>query len=117
MINAKTKPVQLGAGFSGLAAASSLAKAGYDVTLLEKNNSAGGRARKFEADGLKTVYPGLKSHPSHELFKSMMYEKYGVLDTLFPLTASCIGFPHETDNGQKPCGNCDCCNKPKNNEL
>ncbi len=34
-------------------------------------------AKKFEADGLKTVYPGLKSHPSHELFKSMMNEKYG----------------------------------------
>ena len=34
-------------------------------------------AEKFEADGLKTVYPGLKSHPSHELFKSMMNEKYG----------------------------------------
>ena len=34
-------------------------------------------ANKFEADGLKTVYPGLVSHPSHELFKSMMNEKYG----------------------------------------
>ena len=34
-------------------------------------------AQKFEADGLKTVYPGLKSHPSHRLFKSMMNEKYG----------------------------------------
>ncbi|MFD0835987.1 aminotransferase class I/II-fold pyridoxal phosphate-dependent enzyme [Mariniflexile aquimaris] len=34
-------------------------------------------AEKFEADGLKTVYPGLKSHPGHELFKSMMNEKYG----------------------------------------
>lgn len=34
-------------------------------------------AEKFEADGLKTVYPGLKSHPSHELFKSMMNEAYG----------------------------------------
>ncbi|MCF1192761.1 aminotransferase class I/II-fold pyridoxal phosphate-dependent enzyme [Mangrovimonas sp. AS39] len=34
-------------------------------------------AQKFEADGLKTVYPGLKSHPSHELFKSMMNETYG----------------------------------------
>ncbi|MFD0988844.1 aminotransferase class I/II-fold pyridoxal phosphate-dependent enzyme [Mariniflexile jejuense] len=34
-------------------------------------------AEKFEADGLKTVYPGLKSHPSHELFKSMMNTKYG----------------------------------------
>ncbi len=34
-------------------------------------------AEKFESDGLKTVYPGLKSHPSHNLFKSMMNEKYG----------------------------------------
>ena len=34
-------------------------------------------AEKFEADGLKTVYPGLKSHPSHEQFKSMMNEAYG----------------------------------------
>ncbi|MFD2917944.1 aminotransferase class I/II-fold pyridoxal phosphate-dependent enzyme [Psychroserpens luteus] len=34
-------------------------------------------AEKFENDGLKTVYPGLASHPSHELFTSMMNEKYG----------------------------------------
>ncbi|MBR9914015.1 MAG: aminotransferase class I/II-fold pyridoxal phosphate-dependent enzyme [Algicola sp.] len=34
-------------------------------------------AEKFEHDGLKTVYPGLQSHPSHELFKSMMNDKYG----------------------------------------
>ena len=34
-------------------------------------------AQRFESDGLKTVYPGLKSHPSHELFKSMMHPDYG----------------------------------------
>jgi methionine-gamma-lyase len=34
-------------------------------------------ADKFEADGLKTVYPGLASHPSHELFKSLMNTEYG----------------------------------------
>ena len=34
-------------------------------------------ATKFEADGLKTVYPGLESHPSHQLFKSMMNVEYG----------------------------------------
>ena len=34
-------------------------------------------AKKFEADGLKTVYPGLASHPSHLLFQSMMNEEYG----------------------------------------
>ncbi len=34
-------------------------------------------AQRFEVDGLKTVYPGLESHPSHTLFKSMMNEVYG----------------------------------------
>lgn len=34
-------------------------------------------AEKFEGLGLKTVYPGLTSHPSHALFKSMMNDKYG----------------------------------------
>ena len=34
-------------------------------------------AEGFEKVGLKTVYPGLVSHPSHELFKSMMNEEYG----------------------------------------
>lgn len=41
----------IGSGFSGLAAAASLAKAGFDVTVLEKNSELGGRARKFEAQG------------------------------------------------------------------
>jgi methionine-gamma-lyase len=34
-------------------------------------------ADKFQADGLITVYPGLESHPSHQLFKSMMNAEYG----------------------------------------
>lgn len=34
-------------------------------------------AEKFEGLGLKTVYPGLQSHPSHDLFKSMMNAQYG----------------------------------------
>jgi methionine-gamma-lyase len=34
-------------------------------------------AEKFEVDGLKTVYPGLESHPSHITFKSMMNTEYG----------------------------------------
>lgn len=34
-------------------------------------------AEKFEQDGLRTVYPGLKSHPGHEMYKSMMNEEYG----------------------------------------
>ena len=34
-------------------------------------------ANKFEADGIKTVYPGLKSHPSHEIYKTMINPEYG----------------------------------------
>ncbi|WP_317043578.1 phytoene desaturase family protein [Ohtaekwangia koreensis] len=41
----------IGSGFSGLSAACYLAKEGFDVTILEKNDSAGGRARQFKANG------------------------------------------------------------------
>jgi methionine-gamma-lyase len=34
-------------------------------------------AEHFEADGLKVVYPGLKNHPDHELFKTMYNKEYG----------------------------------------
>jgi len=34
-------------------------------------------AKKFEEVGIKTVYPGLNSHPSHKILKSMMNEEYG----------------------------------------
>lgn len=45
------KVVVIGAGFSGLSSAAYLAKAGYDVTILEKNNTIGGRARSFSTQG------------------------------------------------------------------
>lgn len=41
----------IGAGFSGLSVATSLAHKGYDVTIVEKNEMPGGRARVFQADG------------------------------------------------------------------
>lgn len=34
-------------------------------------------AEKFEKDGLRTVYPGLKSHPSHALYKTMINKEFG----------------------------------------
>lgn len=41
----------IGSGFAGLAAACTLAQAGFKVSVFEKNQVAGGRARKFEHEG------------------------------------------------------------------
>jgi len=41
----------IGSGFSSLSAAASLAKAGGNVKVFEKNNTLGGRARQFSEDG------------------------------------------------------------------
>lgn len=47
------------------------------IRMKQHSKNATFLAEKFEADGLKTVYPGLKSHASHELFKLMMNVEYG----------------------------------------
>ena len=41
----------IGSGFSSLAASCYLAQAGYDVTIFEKNETIGGRARQISKDG------------------------------------------------------------------
>ncbi len=45
------KIIILGAGFSSLSASCYLAKAGYNITILEKNESVGGRASQLKRDG------------------------------------------------------------------
>jgi len=45
------KAIVIGSGFSGMATASFLAKDGWQVTVLEKHDQPGGRARKMEVDG------------------------------------------------------------------
>lgn len=47
----RKKITVIGSGIAGLSCASFLAKEGHEVTILEKNDSIGGRARKFEANG------------------------------------------------------------------
>src|SRR5690606_115742 len=47
------KIVVIGAGFAGLSAATTLADMGYTVTLVEKHNMPGGRARIHEAEGFR----------------------------------------------------------------
>ena len=41
----------IGSGFSALSASCYLAKQGYNVTVLEKNDTIGGRARQYKKDG------------------------------------------------------------------
>lgn len=48
---AQKKVIIVGSGFGGLGAACILGKAGYDVTVLEKNEQIGGRASLFKAKG------------------------------------------------------------------
>ena len=47
------------------------------IRMKQHSHNAQYLAEKFEADGIKTVYPGLKSHPSHELYKGMINPEYG----------------------------------------
>ena len=47
-MSSKSKVAIIGSGFSGLSAACYAAKAGHEVHVYEKNDSIGGRARKFK---------------------------------------------------------------------
>ncbi len=47
----KRKVVIIGAGIGGLSCAAYLAKAGFDVTILEKNSWAGGRINSWKSNG------------------------------------------------------------------
>ncbi|MFW9995544.1 MAG: phytoene desaturase [Candidatus Odinarchaeota archaeon] len=51
MTSDKSKIVVIGSGFGGLAAAIRMQSAGYQVTILEKLDQIGGRARVFKSDG------------------------------------------------------------------
>ena len=68
----------LGASMDSLRAASILKNLRtLHIRMQQHSKNALYLAQKFEADGLRTVYPGLASHPGHEIYKSMMNEQYG----------------------------------------
>lgn len=50
-MSTQPKAIVIGAGFAGLSAATCLAHHGWKVTILEKNNQAGGRARRLSRQG------------------------------------------------------------------
>jgi methionine-gamma-lyase len=47
------------------------------IRMKQHSHNAMYLAERFQNDGLKVSYPGLKSHKNHELMKSMMHEEYG----------------------------------------
>ena len=68
----------LGATMDSLRAASVLKNLRtLHIRMKQHSYNANYLAEKFQKDGLITVYPGLASHPSHKLFKSVMNKEYG----------------------------------------
>lgn len=47
------------------------------IRMKQHSHNAMFLAQQFEQDGLKVVYPGLPSHPSHQLYASMINPEYG----------------------------------------
>jgi phytoene desaturase len=69
------KVIVIGAGFAGISAASFLAQKGWDVTVVEKNNLPGGRARKYSAEGF-TFDMGPSWYWMPDVFEKY-FEKFG----------------------------------------
>jgi phytoene desaturase len=66
----------LGSGISSLSCAAFLAKAGHDVTILEKNETIGGRARQFRTDNGFTFDMGPSWYWMPDVFEQF-YRKFG----------------------------------------
>ena len=71
------KVIIIGSGIGGLGTACILGKAGYEVTILEKNSKIGGRANIFEANGFRfDMGPSWSLMPDvFEHFFKLMEEK------------------------------------------
>jgi len=67
--------IVVGAGFSGLSAAACLAQKGYQVTVYEKHDRPGGRARSFSAEGF-TFDMGPSWYWMPEVFEKF-YARFG----------------------------------------
>jgi len=82
--NSLKKVIVIGAGFAGLSAASTLAKEGYEVTVLEKNETAGGRARRWQTQGF-TFDMGPSWYWMPDVFERY-FEQFGAAPTdYYPL--------------------------------
>jgi phytoene desaturase len=70
--NATTKVIVLGAGIAGIAAAIRLKLKGYQVQVIEKNDTSGGKIAELKAEGFRfDMGPSLMTKP--ELFDELFY--------------------------------------------
>lgn len=73
----KKSIIIVGAGLGGLTAAALLAKAGHEVTVLEKNNWVGGKSRRIEVAGQR-----IDTGPSLVTFPGVLKELFSRYDVL-----------------------------------
>lgn len=71
----KKKALVIGSGFAGLSAAINLASKDFEVAVLEKNNTIGGRARQFSESGF-TFDMGPSWYWMPDVFESF-FQKFG----------------------------------------
>lgn len=78
-----------------------------DVRELEKGREL---IRDLPKDSEHPEYNGTRFYVPlqnvHKKWVAKMYEHYGLMDDLYPLTASCIGNAYVTDHFTKPCRTC-----------
>lgn len=74
-----TSAVVVGAGLGGLASAALLAKAGFDVTVVEKNSWVGGKSRRIQVDGQR-----IDTGPSLVTFPGVLERFFDRYDELGP---------------------------------
>ena len=85
------KVLVIGSGFSGLSTAAFLAKAGFQVTVLEKNKELGGRARMHQSNGY-SFDMGPSWYWMPDIFEHFFNEFDLEIDSLYQLVKLDPGF-------------------------
>lgn len=75
------KAIVVGGGCAGLTAAHTLRRNGYDVTVYEQSEQAGGRMSSYKKDGFTIDIAAQLVHPGYKMARKIM-EELGILDKL-----------------------------------